>query len=202
MKRRAFLCLIPILFVVGCAVKTSPQYTYTISDIKSPVGKENPKTQLTLLVANIVANPGYQTSDMLYVIKPYQLQPFANNHWVAPPADLLTSLISERIRNANYFKAVVGSTFPEDAAYRLDIRLLVLQQEFLQPVSEVRMSLQATLTNNAERRVVASREFHTVVEASENSPYGGVLATQHAARMLSQEIADFVVSEVKKNART
>lgn len=203
MKKNLFLGLLSLVMVfllVGCGpVKTPVQYNYTISDFKNSAKVNHSKTQLTLLVSGLLANPGYQTSDMQYLIKPYQLQSYANNHWVAPPSDLLVSLISDQIRQKGYFKAVVGSSFLGEADYRLDIKLLVLQQEFLQPVSQIRLNLQASITDNKTLRVLASREFHALTDAADNSPYGGVLATQCAANQLAQEIADFTVTEINRH---
>ncbi|MCX7124829.1 MAG: ABC-type transport auxiliary lipoprotein family protein, partial [Gammaproteobacteria bacterium] len=150
----------------------------------------------TLLVTTPIASPGYVSSRMIYVMIPYQLRSFSNHAWIAPPADLLLPLIANRLRANHYFKAVVTTPFSGAANIELNTQLLTLQQEFLQPQSVVRLTMEATLLDTASGHVIASHVFTAVVSAPGNNPYSGVLATNQAAHNVVSQIAKFVVNSV------
>ena len=80
--------------------------------------------------------------------------------------------------------------------YRLNVRLIALQQEFFNPISDIHLVLQATLIDNNTNRALATRRFQTLIQAPGNNPYSGVKATNTAAEILSEEIAKFVVGNL------
>lgn len=181
--------------MTGCLgpVRVPPQSTYTITSLQAPLGYRSSRTNLILLISIPDASPGYNTANMIYVTIPYKLRSFANNHWVAPPGEMLAPLLAQELRNTSYFRAVVNAPYSGYADYRLDTQLLVLEQEFLQPISQVRIVMQATLINNSNNRVVVSRRFQEFAPAPENNPYSGVLATNLAAAAISKDITHFVL---------
>jgi cholesterol transport system auxiliary component len=183
----------------GCLspIKTAPLSTYTITNWKQVPAPAHAVSRKTVVVMTPIASPGYRTADMIYVMIPFELRSFANNRWVAPPAELLLPLLENRIRRTGYFHAVVSAPFTGVANYQLNTRLLVLQQEFLQPQSAVRLKMQATIVSIATGRVIASRDFQAVVPADQNNPYGGVLAANKAAHGVMAQIARFVVARVR-----
>ena len=194
---RHFFLVFLIILLSGCGfspIKVAPESHYTITQwpqhtrvIKKPISKQ------TILITTPIAAPGYETSNMIYVMVPYQLRSFANHRWVASPAQLLLPLLADHIRSRNYFKVVMASPFSGETTYQLNTQLLVLQQEFLQPDSRVRLVMQATLVNNQSGKVIASRVFQAVIPAKNNNPYGGVLATNQAANQVLNQIARLVV---------
>ncbi|OGT44400.1 MAG: hypothetical protein A3F13_01830 [Gammaproteobacteria bacterium RIFCSPHIGHO2_12_FULL_40_19] len=191
--------LLGVISLSSCfsPIKTTPLSTYTLTDFsKNDVASQPAVSHQTIFVTTPVASPGYASSKMIYVMIPYQLKSFATNRWVAPPAELLLPLIANRLRAAGYFHAVVTSPFTGAAHYQLNTHLLKLQQEFIQPQSQVRLTIEATLMNVATGRVIANNLFETTVPATANNPYAGVLATNQAAHTLSKQIAAFVVQSV------
>lgn len=189
--------LLVLISLTACGPVTLPSVsTYTISGpVAIKVGKA--KTNKTLLISLPFASPGYQSNKMAYVTIPFRLRYFAQNQWVAPPAEMLMTLFAEKLRQTNYFKAVMTAPFSGVTTYRLDTHLLILQQEFLRPISQVRLLLQATIINNMNNRVISSRRFQIVVNAPENNPYSGVLAANQAAAKLSARLAHFVLQTVR-----
>jgi len=173
-------------------VKLKPVSEYTITNTQSVLIPKHSKTRLTLLISQMVASSGYQSPGMVYVEVPYKLKMYANHRWVAPPAEMLMVLLAQQLRATGYFHAVVTPPFSGVANYRLDTQLLALQQEFLQPVSSIRLVMRVSLVSSSSNRVVASRRFQVRVSAPKNNPYDGVLATNKAARILCQRIAKFV----------
>lgn len=190
-----FLSLVPVaLFLTSCGpIKTPPSSSYLIGDLNSGKMPATARTHLTLLVSNPIANSGYQTSAMIYMITPYELKAFSNNRWVAPPAQMLLPIIVQALRQQGYFYAVVAPPFSGLTNYRLDAQLIKLQQEFFLPTSRVRLVVQATLISNLSNKVVATRSFEVTVTAPANNPYSGVLAANRAAAIIGQDVARFCI---------
>lgn len=197
-----FLILLSVVFLSSCSMlspmKVSPLSSYTLTNgARMPVISHQAVSSGTLLVTTPNASPGYNSAQMVYVTVPYQLRAFSNHRWVASPAELLLPLIANRLRATHYFHAVVTSPFSGAANYQLNTQLLTLQQEFLKPQSEVRLTLEVTLQKVTTGRVVASHVFQVVVPTSENTPYGGVLATNQAVHQVLEQVAEFVVRRVR-----
>ena len=192
--------LIFAVLLSGCSlspIKLAPESSYTITQWPEEAVVEKPsKSKQTILVTTPVASPGYESANMIYVMVPYQLRSFANHHWVSSPAQLLLPLIANRLRASGYFKGVVTSPFLGGTTYQLNTQLLVLQQEFLQPQSVVRLTMQATLLDGVTGKMMASRVFEAVVPTKDNNPYGGVLATNKVANQVLMQIARWVVVKV------
>lgn len=205
MRRLIFFTVIclGVIFLSSCTVfpplKMMPTSNYTITtwpkNSNSVAGKS--VSSKVMLVMMPVASPGYTSLNMIYVTVPYKLNAFVDHFWVAPPAELLLPLIANRLRAKHYFKAVVASPFSGNVNLELTTRLLTLQQEFLQPVSQVRLVMEATLLNTATQQVIASRVFCAVVPAPGNNPYSGVLATNAAVHQVVDKIATFAVLKAK-----
>ncbi|MDP1574290.1 MAG: ABC-type transport auxiliary lipoprotein family protein [Coxiellaceae bacterium] len=199
--RNFLLVVFLTLLLSGCGLKPLPvkpsmQYTFTTWP-KTSAFPEKAATNKTLLVSMPIAAPGYQSSKMIYVTVPYELKAFADHRWVAPPADLLLPLLSNRLRTVGYFKAVVTAPFAGSTNYQLNTELLTLQQEFMRPESSVRMAVEVTLVRTDTGAVVANRVFEVTVPANSNDPYGGVLAANTATHRLLDKIALFVVKHAR-----
>lgn len=202
--RPAMVCLVVAmglsLCLSGCLgpVDLPAQKTYTISDLHPKSIRHYPsKTKLTLLVSLPVASSGYTSSKMMYLSLPYELKAFADNRWIAPPARLLLPLFADALRRQHYFHAVVVSPFSGSADLTLKTDLVILRQEFLKPMSQVRLVVSASLINNETHAVVASRQFQALINAPGNDPYSGVLATNKAAASVARSLAKFVVKHTR-----
>jgi cholesterol transport system auxiliary component len=199
MIKRLFHCSVALMvlsLVAGCGPVAMPAVSmYMITNPKPVSLSNNTKTAKTLLVSNIVAEPGYQSAAMIYSQTPYKLQSFSRNKWGAPPAQMILPLLVNTMRGANYFKAVVSPPFAGSTTYRLDVRLLKLQQEFSLSQSAVRLEVQATLMSNISGRLVASRQFRVVVPAFGRDPYSGVVAANKAVALIDKEVKDFVLTQ-------
>lgn len=197
------LCLIVMMAVVLNAC--SP-----FSPIKSPninhyrlqqAAKERLSKQAsnkTLLVSRPEASAPYQSTQMVYAKKPYQLQAFANNEWIATPSEMLQPLLVQSLRNSHYFHAVVAAPSAIAAELRLDTQILQLQQDFSKKPSRIELVVQANLIDK-ENKVVASRRFKEIVTARRNNPQAGVFAANQATEKLLRKLAKFVVSNSRKS---
>ena len=194
------------IFLSACSVlapvQVPPMSTYTLGDVSTITQPSHPKTHTILMASNMVANAGYDSQKMTYLNVPYKLKAYSVNQWVSPPAQMLLPLMVRSISQAGYFYAVVMPPYSGLSDYQLDSTLVNLQQEFIKPTSEVRLTVAVTLISAQLNQVIASKQFQVVVPAPGNNPYSGVLAANHAAQMLAQDVAQFTVDQVKRQSRT
>ncbi|GAB4392040.1 MAG: ABC-type transport auxiliary lipoprotein family protein [Gammaproteobacteria bacterium] len=188
-----------VLFITACSSlkpqSVPQQATYTLQDSASTIFTTRP-TSHTLLVSAPVANPGYDSSNMIYTQAqhPYQLQSYTRHQWVAPPADMLLPLLANRLSNRNYFHAVVTPPHAGITDRRLDTRLISFKQEFSKRhASRAHIMLRAELINNDSSKVIASRLFEVETLAPSNDPQGNVIASNDAISKLLSQITEFAV---------
>jgi cholesterol transport system auxiliary component len=159
----------------------------------------NKRTSLTLLVSQPDAIPGYQTEQMLYINKPFEINNFAHNAWISSPANMLYPLITQSLQSSHYFYAVASGPDADKTDYRLDTQLIELQQNFLTKPSRIELVANVVLTHIDDNRVVASRIIGKQVSCPEDTPYGGVVAANRAAFAFTAELTGFVITQVKRD---
>lgn len=185
--------VLSILLTACMPAHSTLQAKYTLANIQAKHIQGN-RNNITLLVSMPSAGPGLDSWQMLYRTYPYQLNAFADNRWVAPPAQLLMPLLAQSIRNTGCFRAVVTPPVSGTVTYVLNTELLAFHQEFLGKTnSRFRLTLQASVVNAVTSQIIASQYFSTVVPAPANTPYGGVFAANQAVKYLFPQIAEFVV---------
>ena len=194
---KCILLFLLSLSLTACSPLAVPLVSYyQLGDLHS-IKVPQAKTYLTILVSIPIASPGYQTSAMIYMLTPYQLSFYANNQWVAPPSQMLLPLFVRALRQTGHFFAVVSPPFSGRTNYRFDTYLLKLQQEFFLPISQVRLTVQALLIKNSTNQIIASQLFEVLIQAPNNNPYGGVLAANRAAAIISHRIALFCITHTR-----
>jgi len=157
------------------------------------------KSATSILVSQPDAVAGYQTEQMLYTDKPYQLSVFAHSSWISSPANMLFPLIVQSLQHSHYFFAVAAGPDADKTNYRLDSQVIALQQNFLIKPSRLEMAVQVVLTHIDDNRVVASHTFHQHVNCPMDTPYGGVIAANLAARVFTAELTTFVIERIAQD---
>lgn len=191
------LISVVLWFMTGCSgVKLPVANEYQIRAFSVKRITATP-LQRTLLVSAPEASAGYDTEAMLYIKKPFQLETFAKNAWASPPADMLFPLLVESLQKSGYFNAVTASIYTHDADYRLDTRLLTLEQNFLKKPSILQLSVKVVLTRISDNVLMGSQIISKQVPCPADTPYGGVLAANRASEQLTADIVHFVVSSIK-----
>lgn len=186
-----FSLFFSVLILSACSpVKVPPVQEYKLEKA-STVRTRQTAHRYTLLVSKPLAASGYTTRDMRYMAKPYELASFAKNSWVAPPADMLETLLIESLENSQHFYAVVRAPFAGMTHYRLDTQLLSLRQNFLKRPSRIELAIKADLINQKTNKIVRSKRFIAEVKATEDTPYGGVMAANKAVRNVLGQIVRF-----------
>lgn len=158
-KLTVFLVGLSAVVLSACSpVKISVKNQYQLSAYSTKQLAKKPMP-ITLLVTTPDAAAGYQTEQMLYVKKPYALEPFVKNAWVNPPADMLYPLILQSLQRTNLFEAVTSNAYTLGATYRLDTQLLSLQQNFLKKPSVLEFSAKVVLTHVSDNNVLAYKNY-------------------------------------------
>lgn len=181
------------LFLTGCSsifppVKSDPENQYVLNSVpsvtKNPV--ENPKT---ILVTYTQADDIYNTTQMSYTLKPYQIAYFANNRWADTPAQMLQTLMVQTLQNTHHFRAVVTPPFIGRYDYVLNTQLLELQQDFLQNPSRIHLKLRVQLIQIGSNQVIVDKELSVTEPTNSNTPYGGVIAANQAVKTMLRQLA-------------
>lgn len=188
--------IVVIMLVFGLTACVSPRAsepirTYVLSPDESVWNSEVPpirKTEFVLVVTTPKAKPGFDTPSMVYVKRPYELNSFALHQWADTPARMLLPVLVQALERSGSWRAVVTVSSPVRGDYRLDFEDLVLEQEFLDTPSRIRLALRGRLTHVGESKVIGSREFELLETVPSDDPYGGVLAANKATAQLLQQI--------------
>lgn len=195
MRQRLIVLLLGFT-LAGCNLlgpqKTPSTTTYTlaVAKIRDRVLHDH---KITLLVSPPTAAAGYDTRKMIYTQKPYELSEFALNQWAAPPAEMLESILLQKLGDTGYFHAVISTAFSTQREYLLKTNLIELRQDFTVNPSRIRLALQAELIDAKESRVINTRTFTCSMPSPKNTPYDGVVAANRAVEFLLSQVAQFCV---------
>ena len=194
-----------ILFVCAQAMLSA------CSPVKTPVSNQykleaynttklaQKKTSLSILVSQPEAMAGYQTEQMLYIQKPFEITPFVHNSWISSPANMLYPLIMQSLQKSGYFEAVASGPYVDRADYRLDTQVISLQQNFLSKPSAIEFVVKAVLTHITDNRVLSSRVFSERVSCPMATPYGGVIAANRASQAFTAALSKFVIEQINRD---
>ena len=145
-----------------------------------------------LLVSQPQAEPGFETQRMVYVKRPYELEYYAVNQWADTPVRMFTPLMVQALNQRDPWRAVIPLPSSISGDYRLDTHGFLLQQEFLQQPSRVRVMVRAQLTDLKESTILSTRAFEAMENATSENPYGGVQAANRAVATLLDQIASWL----------
>ncbi|HAU1251794.1 TPA: hypothetical protein F8S27_03650 [Legionella pneumophila] len=191
--------ILGILTLMSCSpvkVPVTNEYQLTAYSTKQLTRKPRP---ITIQVTVPEAVAGYQTEEMLYMKKPFKLEPFVKNAWTSPPADMLFPLLVQSLQSSGYFYAVTSSPYSQEADYRLDTQLLKLEQNFIKKPSVLEFSAKIVLTHISDNQIIGSRIVSLQIPCSQDTPYGGVIAANQATFRFTATATDFVVSHIKRD---
>lgn len=192
------------VLVMSCALAAcvlprpaeAPVHTYLLTLDESawgPSGRAGQSGDRGVLVVNLPqAEAGFDTSQMAYLRRPHEVNYYATNRWADAPARMLVPLLVRSLENTGLWRAVVPMPTTVSGDYRLDSSGLVLQQEFLQPPSRVRVFLRAQLVEMNGQRVTGSRSFEALEPAASEDAYGGVLAANRAVAKVLQAMEGWI----------
>ena len=189
-----------LLIALGVAISTScalltPATVETQKEMLTkiphalPEGKMHPAT---LLVLPPETSAVYDTIQMAYTIRPYQIAYFSRTEWGERPPRMIHPLLVQTLQKAGYFSAVVTPPFMGRYTHALRTEILVLQQDFTSAHATLRLALRVQLVAQVSNRVIATKEIDVREPMRENTPHGGAVAANDATAKALKEVAEFV----------
>lgn len=186
---RILFVILSAIFLSSCAlftpVKSGVSARYVLDSLPAPTTDSH--SGATILVNAMSSDPIYNTQQIAYTTRPYQISYYAKNRWAATPPQMLHPLIVQSLQNTHHFHAVITPLSMGRYDYVLNTQLLELRQIFFRNCSEVHLTVRAQILSAGTNNVVATKVISVVVVAPQNSPVGGVYAANRAtAQMLAQ----------------
>jgi cholesterol transport system auxiliary component len=194
---KALQVLVPILLLAACSVLPAPkvvsQNIYAL-EAGPVIEAAQVKRELVLAVGVPRALPGFDTTQMAYVQKPYELNYFVASRWADTPARMLEPIIAQAMLQTQSFRAVVQASAMIPADVRLDIELVRLQQDFMTRPSRMQLTLRAQLIDVHGKRLLAAQQFDETETAASEDAYGGVVAANRLLQRVLPKLAEFCVN--------
>jgi cholesterol transport system auxiliary component len=163
----------------------------------SPPPSPAPAASAPALVVGVPrAAAGFDSTRIVYLRRPQELEAFAFHEWVATPAQMLAPLIVRALQEGGGFSVVLLAPSSGSGALRLETDLIRLQHDFTARPSAVRLTLRAVLLDTATRQVLAWREFDESVSAASEDAPGGVAAAHQATQRVLAALASFCAEQV------
>lgn len=185
-----------LLLLTGCSpVKNLATNEYNLTAFSARHFTSKPHSA-SILVTQPDAAAAFQTDQMLYMKKPFQLEPFAKNVWVSQPAEMIYPLMVQSLQASGYFSTVASSPYNQGAMYRLDTQLLDFKQNFIKYPSVFEFTAKVVLTQVKDNRSLGSQVIHLDIKCPKESPYGGVVAANEAAYQFTERVTGFVMGRV------
>jgi cholesterol transport system auxiliary component len=200
-NKRFLLGSILILFVGSCTIfpnqGSRPVQTYVLS-----LETSSPEPRLpcnshhgTLLVSTPGEAAGFDTPQIAYLMRPYEVEYYAYNRWAESPGRLLLPLLVQGMAETTCWNHVAPRNSAVAGDYRLDTEILQWQQEFFTNPSRVRLSIRAQLVQADKRQVIAVENFEIVKTAPSNDAYGAVMAANQGVKELLRRMAAWVKTQ-------
>lgn len=175
--------LLSALLTTGCGSLPGSepnQRTYQLLPPDPPGLVDPRRLNATLVINRPTARPGYDGTSMAYRQSDYELRYFAFNRWSDRPARMLHGVLMTTLDQRGPFRHVVMPQSDVGAAFRLDVDLIRLEQDFRQTPSQARLALRVRMIDTASRTVLLDRTMEASREAPTDTPEGGVIAANRA----------------------
>ncbi len=202
--------LVSFVALSGCSLVREvhdPVRTYVLESEGAASGEDirpsaSVKRLPSLLIGVPQPAPGFESSRMAYVQVPHELNYFATSQWAESPARILAPLLVQRLEDGRMWSSVIQMPTSIRGDYRLELTNVTLVQEFLQDPSRIRLAWRGQLVSIKDRKVVGTRNFEREERAFSEDAYGGVLAAQHAATSLLNELTEWLHGCLQEGSST
>lgn len=193
------LIFIAILLLSSCSIlspiKSAPRTTYLISKTPDYIPKRYPQAG-TLLVLPPETNPAYNSMQMAYTTKPYQISYYALNQWAETPSQMLKALIIQTLQKTHYFHAITTPPYTGRYNYILRTQIIELVQDYKSTPSVARLTISVQLIQASNNRIIGTKQLSAAVPMYQASPYNGVLATNRATAIVLKQLASYCLQRV------
>jgi len=193
--------LVLAVFLGGCTglrpEQTETGNTYVL-EAKPMVRNVRERRDIVLEISAPRAAPGFESAQIAYVQRPFELDYFAANRWADTPSRMLGPILAKALEESGSFGAVVQAPSVVPADVRLVSELVRLQQNFEARPSRIELVLRVQLIDVRTRRLLATRVFEATEKAPSDDPYGGVTAANAALQRILEDVVNFSIAESGK----
>jgi cholesterol transport system auxiliary component len=185
-----------VVLITGCTGMPSPEAEAPATFLLGAgpaAGPVRPQRDLVLAVGLPRARAGYESAQIVFLRRPYELEYFTKSRWADTPARMLAPLFTQALDQSGSFRTVVQVPSRVPADVRLDTELVRLQQDFATQPSRVELALRAQLIDLRSNRILAEMQFEEAETAPSEDAYGGVIAANRALQRMLARLVDFCV---------
>lgn len=179
------------LLLAGCTVLSGarqPVTDYVLADEgaiqRLPHGHPG-----VLLLGEMEAPAFYQVPALAYSRQPGTRAHYAFAQWTEPPAQRLTWLLEQRLRQAGAFHTVALLATGVTGQYQLDTRLVDFYHDASAKPGTAVLAIEADLVQRTDGRLLAHRTFRVRVPVASYDAEGAAKAMDRAAARVLGEIA-------------
>lgn len=151
----------------------------------------------TLLVFAPETRPIYDTTQMAYMLKPYQIDFFSQHEWGETPSQMLQPLLMKTLESTHAFVTVLTRAYQGRYSYALRTEIAELVQDFSAEPAVLKLTLRLQLSDGATGALIASKEIALHEPLRQKTPEAGVEAANDATEKALREIASFVLENAK-----
>jgi len=181
----------------GCALMSPAQVESTKAVLNKLPGElqQQATRAATLLVFPPETRPVYDTTQMAYTTRAYQVAYFSRHEWAETPSQMLQPLLVTTLRHTRAFSAVLMPPHVGRVSYTLRSEIVELLQDFMTQPATLRLGLRIELSDDTTGRVIASTDIVLREPMQQQTPEAGVVAANEAVAKALQEVARFVVDK-------
>lgn len=205
---------LPAVDIYTLAPKTPDQIDKATQTAKQPTGA------ITLKLAPMQGVRSFSATDIIYSDGRHGRNKYAYSRWSDAPVRLMQTYIQVVLQQSKQFLAVVPSTSVSDSDYLLESVMLDFSHHFKaanswqnaaqpghlqavgsqesnsqQKVSEGVIRMHFYLINSRTKKMIAGREFITVVPALSNDAAGAAIALNEGASNIVRDLALWVAEQ-------
>ena len=189
-----FLAVLGILVFSSCsllkpAAVEADREILTKTPLQLPQGRTHPGTVLVFIPETRAV---YDTTQMAYQIRSYQIDYFSRTEWGERPSPMLHLLLVQMLQSAHYFSAVVTPPFTGHYTHALQTEILTFYQDFTSEPAAFQLTLRVQMTAQGTNQVIGTKEISVREPMREKTAYAGAVAANDATAKALKEIADFV----------
>jgi cholesterol transport system auxiliary component len=185
------------LMLTSCfsPVKTNPPNKYFLDKPANYVPNKKMRP-ITLLISLPDTRPAFNTTQMAYSIRPYEISYYAQNQWAEAPVDMFQVLLVQALQQTHHFKAVITPPYTAHYDYVLNTQILDFLQDFTHGAPHFVMTVRVQIYKTSTNQVIGTRQFTVAQPMLRASPYAGVIAANCAASIMLEKIAAFSLERV------
>ena len=190
------------LLLGGCSLVSPPKpepATAILSKVPDNVARDT-GGEMTLLIVPPEVSSAYDTTQMAYSERPYQIAYYRDNVWAATPGNMIQPLLVRTLDRTGMFRAVLTTPETTHADYALRTQITELLQDYTAGVPVLRLALHVQLLDR-DGQAIADREIAKQEPMRGANSYAGVNAANDALAKALGEAAEFVMSSARAESK-